>query len=140
MRRIYWDTMLFVYLFDNHPRFAKRVEEIYRRIRQRTDVLCSSPLVFAEVLAGPVIAGDLNAQAAITRFFHSPEISQLTFTMEAVPVFAQLRAAGVQTADALHIATAAAAKADLFLTNDIRLTKLSLPGLPLIASLETNLF
>jgi predicted nucleic acid-binding protein len=140
LRRIYWDTMLFVYLFDNHPKYANRVAEIYARMQERTDILCASVLVFAEVLAGPTITKDIDAQASITAFFHSPEVSILPFAMEAAPVFARLRAAGVRSADAMHIAAAATAKVDLFITNDKRLTKLSLPGLPFIASLETDLF
>jgi predicted nucleic acid-binding protein len=60
--------------------------------------------------------------------------------VDAAPIFARLRAAGIKSADAMHVATAAAAGVDLFLTNDKRLAKLSEAGLPFIASLETDLY
>lgn len=140
MRRIYWDTMVFAYLFEGNPKYANRVAEIYTRMQKRADVLCVSPLVFAEVLTGPTITQDLDGQKVITDFFHSSEVAVLSFSMEAAPVFARLRAVGVRSADAMHIATATVGKVDLFITNDKGLTKLSLPGLPFIASLETDLF
>jgi predicted nucleic acid-binding protein len=132
--------MLFVYLFENTPRFASRVEQIYARMQQRQDVLCSSPLVFAEVLTGPTIIGDLHGQEMITDFFQSSEVGMVNFSMEAAPIFARVRAAKVRSADAMHIAIAAAAGVDLFLTNDSKLTRLAIPGLPLIASLDTDVF
>ncbi len=140
MRRIYWDTMLFVYLFDNNPKYAARVSEIYTRMQKRGDILCSSTLVFAEVLAGPTITQDIDGQVAVSSFFRSPEVSILAFTIDAAPIFARLRAAGLKSADAMHVATAAQGGVDLFLTNDKRLAKLTQPGLPFIASLDTDLY
>jgi predicted nucleic acid-binding protein len=140
MRRIYWDTMLFVYLFERNVKFGERVAEIRRTMQQRGDALFASHLVFAEVLSGPTATGDSDAQQAVSSFFLSNHVSLLSFTAEAAPIFARLRAVGVKPPDAIHIATAAAAGIDVLLTNDKKLTKLRLPGLPLIASLETDIF
>jgi predicted nucleic acid-binding protein len=140
VRRIYWDTMLYVYLFENNKTYVNRVSEIYKKMQKQGDALCSSALVFAEVLAGPTITQDIDGQAAVSGFFQSSEVAILPFTMDAAPIFARLRAAGIKSADAMHVATAAAAGVDLFLTNDKRLAKLSEAGLPFIASLETDLY
>lgn len=140
MKRVYWDTMLFVYLLEKNAKFGERVADIRRTMRQRGDVLFASPLVFAEVLAGPTAAGDAAGEKSVSSLFLSTQIAMVSFTTEAAPIFARLRASGVKPADAVHIATAAAAGLDVFLTNDRKLTKLRLPGLPLIASLETDIF
>lgn len=140
MRRIYWDTMLYVYWFENHPKYAARIEEIYSVMHRRGDLLCCSPLVYAEVLAGPVSTGDTDATEALKRFFNSAEVSMLSFTLEAAPIFAALRASGVKAPDAMHLATATHSGVDLFLTNDKRLHKITQPDMPFIGTLETDLF
>ncbi|HEY7838794.1 MAG TPA: hypothetical protein VIC54_09360 [Terriglobales bacterium] len=42
--------------------------------------------------------------------------------------------------DALHLAIAATAGVNLFLTNDRRLHRLKVPGIDFIAGLDTNLY
>jgi predicted nucleic acid-binding protein len=144
VRRIYWDTMLYVYWFEDNRKYADRVEAIYHAMQRRRDSLCCSSLVYAEVLAGPTITNDIEGKAAIDNFFMSPhpdiQIDVLPFSMNAAPIFAALRAEGLKAPDAMHLATAALAGVDLFLTNDRRLHKLSLPGMPFIATLDTDLF
>ena len=36
MSRIYWDTMLFVYWLEDHPRYAKRLRQVLRKIKRDT--------------------------------------------------------------------------------------------------------
>lgn len=140
MRRIYWDTMLYVYWFENNLKYVRRIEEIYSAMQRRGDRLCSSSLVYAEVLVGPTTTNDLDGKAAVNGFFMSSEVNVLPFSMNAATIFADLRAAGLKAPDAMHLATAAHAGVDLFLTHDKRLHKLSLPGMPFIATLDTDLF
>ena len=62
------------------------------------------------------------------------------FTLEAADHYAQIRGTlGVAPADAIHLASAAQAGTDLFLTNDKRLVGKIVPGIQFIASLETSL-
>ena len=133
--------MLHAYWFEDNPDFGERVHQIYEGMQQRGDSLCSSLFVLSEVLVGPVKTGDLPSADAIEQFFHSDAITLLPFTPEAVRIFSNLRANhGIKSLDALHLAITATAHVDLFLTNDKRLHKLKVPGLPFIASLETDLF
>ena len=44
--------MLFVYWFEDNPEYADRVEEIYRKMRQRKDKLLTSAFTVGEILAG----------------------------------------------------------------------------------------
>jgi predicted nucleic acid-binding protein len=141
VKRIYWDTMLYAYWFEDNPDFGDRVQQIHEAMQQSGDSLCSSLFVLSELLVGPVKTRDLASADAIEQFFHSDAIALIPFTAESVRIFADLRAIhGIKSLDALHLAIAATARVDLFLTNDRRLHRLKVPGLPFIASLNTDLF
>ena len=63
------------------------------------------------------------------------------FTLEAADRYARIRATpGITPADAIHLASAAQAGTDLFLTNDKRLLGKIVPGIQFIASLDTQFF
>ena len=141
MSRIYWDTMLFVYWMEGHPQYGRRVQEIHRKMEERGDTLCTSAFVLGELLVKPYKLKKMDLTRAIRDFFQSSEIEVLPFDMEAAELFARIRAEhNVSPADAIHLASAAQARVELFLTNDRQLSRLNIPGIHFIASLDTNLF
>ena len=141
MRRIYWDTMLYAYWLEGNNKLSQRVQHIHQTMLQRSDTLCSSLFVLGELLVGPVKANDAAAASAIQSFFDSDGVTMLTYTPQAIRLFAELRAHhGVKALDALHLSIAATSGVDLFLTHDRRLHRVLVPGLPFIAGLETDLF
>jgi predicted nucleic acid-binding protein len=141
VRRIFWDTNLFIYLMEANPEFGPRVRDIYTEMQRRGDFLLANAVVLSEILVGPYKASDLAAAKKVEAFFSSPGIAILPYPTEAARIFAKLRASeGVKSIDALHLASAAHAGVDLFLTHDRRLNKLAIPGIRFIASLDTDLF
>lgn len=73
--------------------------------------------------------------------FASSFVEILPFTLETADLYARIRAqSGVSPADAIHLACAAQAGTDLFLTNDAALPGKVIPGIQFIAGLNTNLF
>ncbi len=42
MSRIYWDTMLFIYLLEDHAVYAPRVRQLLERAYKRRDALYTS--------------------------------------------------------------------------------------------------
>ncbi len=93
-----------------------------------------------EVLTGPYKAQAPDIARAIREFFQPPDVEVMAFDADTADLYARIRAVNTVTpADAIHLATAAQAKADLFLTNDRRLSRLSIPGIHFIAGLDTNL-
>lgn len=141
MRRIFWDTMLHIYWLEGHAKHGNRIGHIYDTMQRRNDILCSSPIVLSEILVAPTKMQDIAAISAIESHFRSPAISMLSFPLEAARIFADLRAnQGIKSVDALHLATAAHAGVDLFLSNDNRLRSVSIPGIKFIASMDTDLF
>ncbi|MGB7762481.1 MAG: PIN domain-containing protein [Bryobacteraceae bacterium] len=141
MSRIYWDTMLFVYWFEDNPQYAGRVEEIYRKMRQRKDKLLTSAFTVGEILAGSYRRGQTDEGRNIRQLFESFEVELIPFAAETAERYGQIRGGSrVSPADAIHLASAAHAGVDLFLTNDRELRNLVIPGIHFIAGLDVNLF
>jgi uncharacterized protein len=139
--RIYWDTMLFVYWFEDNPEFANRVEGVYRRMRQRKDKLLTSTFTLGEILAGSYRRNQAEEGLKIRQLFESFEVELIPFSAETAERYGQIRGnSRVAPADAIHLACAANAGVDLFLTNDRELRDLVIPGIHFIAGLDVNLF
>ena len=52
MSRVCWDSMLFIYLVENHPTFSGRARQLLDRAYRRGDTLFTTCLSLGEVLAG----------------------------------------------------------------------------------------
>ena len=63
MSRVFWDTNLFIYLFEDYGDLSRRVTEIRVRMLTRGDDLLTSALTLGEVLVKPIEAG--NAALAV---------------------------------------------------------------------------
>jgi len=141
MSRIYWDTMLFIYLLEGNAEFGPRVREIHREMVRRGDTLCTSVFTIGEVLTGPQKLHATESLAQIKDYFENGDIETIPFTAKTAELYAQIRAQNsVLPADAIHLASAAEAGSDLFLTNDRKLLRLNIPGIHFIAGLEGRLF
>lgn len=141
MSRIYWDTMLFIYWLEDNPRYAKRVDAIYSRMQERNDQLITGAFTLGEVLAGAYRRGAAQVADEARRSLQSVVSEVVPFTVETADRYARIRGAlGLPPADAIHLACAAQAGTDLFLTNDQRLLGKFIPGIQFIAPLDTQLF
>jgi predicted nucleic acid-binding protein len=139
MSRIYWDTMLFVYWLEDHAEHAPRVQEIFARMDLRQDILCTSVFTVGEVLVGPYRQGALEVAKSIREFLSPPRVELLPFTAESADLYARIRAEHrVSPADAIHLACAARAGVDLFLTNDRGLHGRVISGIQFVAGLDVN--
>jgi predicted nucleic acid-binding protein len=141
MSRIYWDTMLFIYWLEDNPEFAKRVDAIYSRMKERRDELITGAFTFGEVLAGAYRKRGPHLTDELQRSLRSLVEEVVPFTIATAGHYARIRAIhGVTPADGIHLASAAQAGTDLFLTNDKRLAGKIVPGIQFIASLDTQFF
>jgi predicted nucleic acid-binding protein len=137
--RIYWDTMLFIYWLEDNPQYAKRVKQIRTRMMERRDQLLTGAFTFGEVLAGVYRKGNAQRAGEVRKLLQGSIAEVLTFDLETADHYARIRAAfGVSPADAMHLAAAAQASSDLFLTNDDRLVGKFVPGIQFIASINDN--
>ncbi len=141
MSRIYWDTMLFIYLLEDHPVFSPRVQQILDRAYRRGDALFTSFLALGEVMAGAEKTATPSKALAIRTTIDEMGFSYLPFDNGAVTPFSTLRAIQkIKVADSIHLACAASAGIDLFLTGDQKLTRLDVPGIQFIADFNNPLF
>jgi len=139
MSRIYWDTMLFVYWLEDHPRYAKRVRQILERMKVRQDELCTSSFAVGEILVGFYKSGSPETANRVREIFRPPVVQVIPYTLETAEFYAGIRAkGGVSAADAIHLACAASARTDLFLTNDKNLVGRTIPGIQFIAGIDSD--
>ena len=141
MSLVYWDTMLFVYLIEEHPEHAARVAQVLAAMDKRGDSLCTSVFTLGEILTGAYMREAAEVMARIREVLRPPGVELLPFTTRTAEIYAQIRAENrVSPADAIHLACAAEAGVNLFLTNDRRLTGLIVPGIDFIAGMDVDLF
>ena len=140
MSLVYWDTMLFIYWLEDHKAYAPRVQAIFERLSQHGDTLCTSVFSVGEVLVGPYRQRQTELAAKIKAYFLSASVELLPFTAATADRYAQIRATHrFSPADAIHLASAAEAGVDLFITNDAALHRIVVPGIHFIAGLDLRL-
>jgi uncharacterized protein len=138
MSRIYWDSMLFIYLLEGHPTFSERAQHLLDRAYRRGDSLYTSYLALGEVMAGAEKSPQPQKAQAVREILDEMGFSYLPFDNGAVKPFSRLRAKEkLRIADAIHLACAASAGIDLFLTGDKQLVNLDVPGIQFIADFNT---
>jgi predicted nucleic acid-binding protein len=136
-RRIFWDSMLLIYLLEGNPAYRVRIQEILTNSYNRSDRLFTSFLGLGEVMAGAATAPRPSTPQEIRAKLDNAGFSYIEFGETAVHTFARLRAIDrVKSADSINLACAASARIDLFLTGDKQLMKLNVPGIQFIADFE----
>jgi predicted nucleic acid-binding protein len=141
MSLVFWDTMLFIYWFEDHPKYAGRVRTIFERMEERQDTLATSAFTVGEALVAPYRKGDQRIVEGMRSMFRPPFVKVLPFTSETAARYAQIRAElKVSPADAIQLACAAEAGVDLFLTNDHALAGKHVPGIRFVAPMDVALF
>ena len=136
MSRIFWDTNLFIYLFEDKGERTERVVSLRQRMIERQDQLLTSALTLAEVLVKPLEAGDRELMRHYERAI-TASAAVLPFDQAASAAFATVRQnPSIHPADAIQLACASAAGVDMFITNDRRLSRHVVSGIHFIQSLE----
>jgi predicted nucleic acid-binding protein len=132
--------MLFIYWLEDHPQYAKQVDAIHSRMKQRQDRLITGAFTFGEVLAGTYRKGRTELADQFRTLLRGVVAEIVPFTVETAEHYARIRGAlGTTPADAIHLASAAQAGTDLFLTNDKSLVGKIVPGIQFIAMLDTQI-
>jgi predicted nucleic acid-binding protein len=135
MSRIFWDTNLFVYLFEDYKEFSRKTIAVRRRMMERGDQLLTSTMTLGELLVRPWQRGDhatcRKYEETLTR-----NAIVIPFDVKAARIYATLRDhRSLKAPDAVQLACAASAGVDLFITNDDRLEREQVSGIQFIVSL-----
>ena len=139
MTSFFWDTNLFIYLFDSNGALHTEARTLLSGMDRRGVQLVTSALTVGELQVGP------RRQAnAATAFRYKNAVTSMAkvvgFDLSAADHYAAVRqTTPVRGPDALQLACAAAFGVELFITNDARLQGLQLPGIHFIVPLSTAL-
>ena len=136
MARIFWDTNLFIYLFEENAEWSHRVVESRGKMLARGDELLTSWLTVGEVLTKPKQQRNTTLEKSYLNFFLSGAVALIPFDFEAAKLYAEIRSRQrIRPADSVQLACAAAAGTDLFVTNDTRLSDLVIPRITFITGI-----
>lgn len=136
MSRIFWDTNLFLYLLQSMGEPSRRTAQLRRRMIERGDELVTSSLTLGELLVHPIEHRNGTVRSEIERVIPAGA-TVLPFDARAARKFAEFRAESpISASDAIQLACASVARCDLFVTNDDRLNRTTVPGVHFIQSLH----
>jgi predicted nucleic acid-binding protein len=137
--RLAIDTAPVIYFIEAHPRYNALVVDVFQRIASGTCEGITSVITLGEVLVQPLRHGDTSLQRQYrdvllgSTGFHSRPIEPQTAERAA-----ELRARyGIRLPDALQIAVALQDGCQAFLTNDLRLKRVT--NLPVLVLDELEL-
>ena len=136
MSRIFWDTNLFVYLFEDYQTLSKKTGELRTRMLARGDQLLTSTLTIGEVLVKPIERGAADICQQYEKAITSTAVV-IPFDLNAARIYASLRQdRSLRAPDAVQLACAASVGVDLFVTNDNHLQGRHVEGIQFIVAVE----
>jgi predicted nucleic acid-binding protein len=136
MKRIFFDTNIFIYMFEGLEPNRSRLIEIRRRMLERGDRIVTSAMTLGELLVKPTKLGQTSLIEQYDRAIRSTA-EVIAFDAQVAWRYATLRSThDIRNADAIQLACAAHFGVDLFVTNDQQLLKLDVPGIGFVTPLE----
>lgn len=118
------DTMLFVYFFEQSSDIGETARSIFLATEEGRCRLVASHLALMEVLVKPKKMGATELCQRYRHFFDGfPGLKLVPVEQAIAEIASDLRASSrLRTPDAIHVATAISAEADLFVTEDRRIS------------------
>jgi predicted nucleic acid-binding protein len=135
MSSVFWDTNIFIYLFEDAPRFSPQVTALRQRMMVRGDQLVTSTFTLGELLVKPTKTKDAKAVAYYQQLLPATSVL-IPFDEKAATAYAHLRTdPTMRQPDAIQLACAGSFGVDLFVTNDQHLLSKRVPGIQFIVDL-----
>ncbi len=104
---------------------------------ERGDQLFTSAFAVGEILVKPTETGQREIAERYLAFFRHSAVAVIPFELQTSSRYAAIRGdRSVRPADAIHLACAASAGIDLFITNDDRLSRKTVPGINFLCGLD----
>jgi len=136
MSRVFWDTNIFIYFFEDRGQQGKAARALRERMLQRGDQLLTSAMTVGEILVKPNERQDVKLCKEYEEAITATALV-LPFDLNAARRFSKLRLErSLRAPDAIQLACAATAGTDLFITNDSRLSGLKVDGVQFIVPLD----
>lgn len=109
------------------------------RWEQRQDQLCTRSFTVGEILVGPYKLGSSETARQIREVFREPLVEVIPYTLETADFYGRIRAQHGVSPDSIHLACAAQARIDLFLTNDAALVGKIIPGIQFMRTADPKI-
>ncbi len=130
--KIFWDSHIFIYLWENLG-FTEKVLYLAEQYAINNNELCTSSLSLGEILVKPFSDGKIEQVGNYVRKFQEIEI--VSFGSREAITFARLRGQfpSLKPPDAIQLSCALEIGAAQFITNDNRLNRLNLEAMNLFS-------
>jgi predicted nucleic acid-binding protein len=114
------DTMVFIYLFEDHPTFGELCENLFNQIQDGLFSAIVTPITAAEVLVKPLKKGQLSVADTYRNAIRTmPNLSNINFNLEIGFMAGSLRAKyGLLLPEMYQVAAALTQPANAIITND----------------------
>ncbi|MEW6572160.1 MAG: PIN domain-containing protein [Bacillota bacterium] len=125
-RTVALDTAVFIYHFEKNEKYSVITEEIFSRLDKDKDFTAvTSVITVLEVCVKPIKESRQDLVTEYTqKLLYDDKLATWVVDGNIVQKAAEIRAKyGIKTPDAIQIATAITAEADVFITNDTALKK-----------------
>ena len=127
--KIYLDTSLFIYFFENNPKYISKVENLFEQAINKNVSLISSELLYLELLVFPYKEKNKkieNLYLNIEKYV--PSLNLIPVTKKILTTAAKIRAEyNFKSPDAIHLATAKVEGCDQFYGSDKKLKSFNDP-------------
>ena len=133
------DTMVFIYLFEDHPTFGELCEDLFNQIKDGIFSAIVTPITAAEVLVKPLKKGQLSiADNYRNAIRNMPNLSNINFDVEIGFMAGSLRAKYASLLpDMFQVATALTQPANAIITNDRDIQRIQEIDVFLLSDLAT---
>ncbi len=139
MARIFFDSNLFIYLFENNPEFSPSARALRERMISAQSELVTCTMALGEVMTGPRKAGNVALSQQYGAAIRQTS-TVVPFDDHAATLYSTIRSENrISQPDGIQLACAAAHGVELFVTNDDKLWKMRIPGIHFIVSIQTAL-
>src|ERR1700690_3560479 len=136
MSRIFWDTNLFIYLWEDYKELSKLVATLRSKMLARGDQLLTSTFTLGEILVKPTVEGKTGLCKQYEKAITSVAVL-IPFDVKAAQTYASVRRdRSIKAPDAIQLACASSAGTDLFVTHDSHLHGKHVAGIQFIAPLD----
>jgi predicted nucleic acid-binding protein len=126
--RIFIDTAPIIYYIEAHPQFGALAKDVVDAFQSGTLMAFSSVITLAEVLPKPVEIGNTALADQFTAFLRrGKHIRLVEISADIAESAGKLRGKypAIRAMDALQLAVALHVGADAFITNDVRLKRIT---------------
>lgn len=131
-KRVYFDTNIFIYIFEGSPEYQSSVKTILELAESEDIEIFTNEITLGELLVFPF----KNKLEGIARTYiealNNPDFVTLTPTTQDIHIkAAKMRAQyGMKYPDAVHVASALSSGCDVFLSNDRKIK--DIPNLEMV--------